>query len=130
MSKVETQDLTPRLRESGYWGHNIIECARKFYALGQDEGTFEQDKADAGGYNRCYVGGSLEEVKEQVDKALAETAAAPILLEAGFHGFNLIEYGTRVFALSQAEGAFDYGKYQRNEYRQCYVAASINQLKK
>src|SRR5439155_3169268 len=128
VDEIAVNDMTPRLRETGYWGYNLIACARKIYGLRQDEGDFELEKAERGEYNHCYIGESLDEVKKQIDEAALE-GAAPVLKETGFCGFNIIEYGTRFYALAQAEGKFDFAKFISNEYRHCYAASSIDDLK-
>src|SRR5436190_1485957 len=93
LPQLPAQSLAPRLFETGYWGYNLIACARKIYGLRQDEGAFELEKAERGEYNHCYIGESLDEVKKQIDEAALE-GATPVLKETAFCGFNIIEYGT------------------------------------
>jgi len=129
VDNIAIEDLTPRLRETGYWGYNLIECARRIYALGQDEGAFDYDKAQRGEYKRCYIADSVQQAKQCVDEAMLESAR-PILRESGFHRFNLIEYGTRFYALAQTEGEFDFQTFKAHQYRRCYSASSMDELKK
>jgi len=132
MAKVEEaadQDVSPRLKERGYSGFDIIECGPMVYALQQGQGEFDLKKFESKEYTRCFVGKSAEEVKKQVDEVAARDLT-PCLREHGYRGFNIIECGPMVYALAHDEGAFDLKKLERKEYTRCLVEKTVAEVKR
>jgi hypothetical protein len=66
----------PVLVEGGYEGYNIIYCAGKYYALAQGEGAFDIRKASRNEYKRCFVGSSIDQVKQAIDQSVVEHTGA------------------------------------------------------
>ena len=111
VDEIAVNDMTPRLRETGYWGYNLIACARKIYGLCQDEGAFALEKAERGEYNHCYIGESLDEVKKQIDEAALDCVVAGIV-DAAVVGEILgdvvgasADFGTAALVVGRVEGA-------------------------
>jgi len=61
----------PRFVEEGYRDFNIIQFDGKFYGLPRKEGPFSIDKVRNNLYEHCVVGGSVQEVKDMIDKLLS-----------------------------------------------------------
>jgi hypothetical protein len=62
--------LLPILVEEGYRGFNIIRYGDKYYGLDQNEGAFYIDKVEKKEYKRYFIGNSVNEVKQLIDKSL------------------------------------------------------------
>jgi hypothetical protein len=122
-------EATPVLCEAGYWGFNIVQCGARVFALAMEEGAFEIERAEQGGYRRCFGGASVAEVKRQVD-TMAPQDRTPRLREAGYWGFNIIEFAGRVYALACEEGEFAAEKVSRGDYRRCREGASVADVKR
>ena len=45
---------------------HLMAETRRLYTLAQDEGAFQIDKINKGGYRRYFVGQSLEDLKRQI----------------------------------------------------------------
>ena len=41
----------------------------------------------------------------------------PVLIEAGYRGFNLVRYGQKIYAIPQGEGAFEIERIRNNGVR-------------
>ena len=60
----------------------------------------------------------------------------PILMEIGYHGFNIVAYGNLLFALSQTLGHVDLTTLQNKVLKEyliqnnCYIAHTIDDIKK
>lgn len=64
--------LEPKLVLEGYKGFNIISYGDKYYGLDQNEGPFYITKVEKKEYKKCFIGKSIDEVKEIIDKSLQE----------------------------------------------------------
>ena len=60
----------PKLVLEGYKGFNIISYGDKYYGLDQNEGPFYISKVEKKEYKRCFIGNSVDEVKQIIDKSL------------------------------------------------------------
>jgi hypothetical protein len=128
-------DSAPILVKEGYLGQfNILRYQGKHYALAQDEGPFLIDKIQKGQYRRAYSGSSMEDVARQITEALAGPEvkdASPILVQQGYkNDLNIIRYRGTFYALAQDEGAFDFQKVRRNEYKRLFSGQSLDELKR
>lgn len=127
---------SPRLAREGYRGFNIIEFGGEHYGLAQSEGAFDISRVRAGAYRSLLAGKSVEEVIGKIDAALAQPgrpAAAPApprLVEEGYRGFNIIEYGGEHYGLAQEEGAFSIEKVRGNAYRRCVSGKTPEEAKR
>ena len=125
--------------EEGYKGFNIFKYGDRYLALAQALGPVDLQKLsmrvvnDYQDRNALILGSSLEEVKRVLNQLSNRTGLqsgwTPILLEEGYRGFNLIGYGTRIYAIPQAEGAFEIERIKRNEYGQWFSATSLGEVK-
>jgi hypothetical protein len=99
------------LVEEGFLGqYNIIRAGKRFYALPQDQGAFETDKAERGDYARLFIANDVNRVKtmtqEGVNAGFGPTST--MLVEEGYKSrFNIIRHNGTYYALSQEEGVFD-----------------------
>ncbi len=62
----------PVLVEGGYEGYNIIYCADKYYGLAQGEGAFDIGKANRNEYKRCFVGSSIDQIRQAIDQSVVQ----------------------------------------------------------
>jgi hypothetical protein len=53
----------------------------------------------------------------------------PILVEAGYKGFNIIRLKNNYYGLAQNEGAFDLRKYRLKKYNNCFSARTIDEVR-
>ncbi|MCI0537653.1 MAG: hypothetical protein L0Z50_20755, partial [Verrucomicrobiales bacterium] len=114
----QTSCATPQLMEEGYKGFNLLSFRGNFYALAQSLGPMDllsiADDVLRGHCERglCFVGTSCVALKEQIDQAAPKGGGRapdqlPQLVRENFHGFNLVCYQNRFYALAQALGPFD-----------------------
>jgi SAM-dependent methyltransferase len=62
---------------------------------------------------------------------LTRTSVQPELIEEGYRrDFNIIRCNGRYYALAQDEGAFQLTKADRGEYRRCFVAQTLPEVKR
>jgi SAM-dependent methyltransferase len=59
----------PRLVEEGREGLNIVYFDTKYFAIPQGEGAFDIERIRNGGYSRCIIGSTLEEVRKDIQQA-------------------------------------------------------------
>ena len=128
----------PQLIKEAYKGFNLLSFRGSCYALAQSLGPFDLLSAadDCLRSHRetglCFIGDSAGAVKEQINRVLPKVGAdvpdqAAELVRENFHGFNIVCYKNRFYALAQALGPFDLAsarsdgleKLQRS--RQCLV---------
>jgi SAM-dependent methyltransferase len=117
-----------RLVEEGFEGFNILQIdVNKFLALAQSEGAYSPEKLTAGGYNRAYVGDSIEEAKSKIPREVFPLR----LLEEGYRGYNILHIGPNKFlALAQSEGVYSPEKLASGSYERAFVAASAKEAKR
>jgi hypothetical protein len=58
------------------------------------------------------------------------SSTVPILLAEGYRGFNLVRYGKKIYAIPQAEGAFDIERINRSEYGRWFSGGSLDKVKR
>jgi hypothetical protein len=117
-----------RLVEEGYAGFNILQIdVNKFLALAQSEGAYSPEKLAARGYDRAYVGDTIEEAKSKIPREVFPLR----LLEEGYRGYNILHIGPNKFlALAQSEGAYSPEKLAAGSYDRSFVAASAKEAKR
>src|SRR5262245_15140951 len=55
---------------------------------------------------------------------------SPRLLETGYWGFDIIQAGSKIYALGHGQGAFDAQKFEQHEYERCFVGETEEEVKK
>jgi hypothetical protein len=126
--------------EEGYQGFNLFKYGDRYLAFAQALGPIDlhwlntRVVNDYQNRNALVVGSSLEEVKRVLNQLPTPrgllSAGTPSLLEEGYRGFNLIGYDKRIYAIPQAEGAFEIERIKRNEYGQWFSATSLDEVKR
>jgi hypothetical protein len=115
------------LVEEGFLGqYNIIRAGKRYYALPQDQGAFETDKAERGDYARLFIANDVNRVKtmtqEGVNAGFGPTST--MLVEEGYKSrFNIIRHNETFYALAQEEGVFDPKTFKG------YRGASLQEVK-
>jgi hypothetical protein len=125
--------------ESGFEGFNIFQYGDRYLGIAQRLGPVDlhwlnrrlvRDFRAQGGF---VIGQSLNEVKGLVSQLVAaqrvHDASVPILVEAAYRGFNLVQYQDRVYAIPQGEGAFEIERIKRNQYTHWFAGASAEEVK-
>lgn len=67
VSNKEKVTLEPKLVLEEYKGFNIISYGDKYYGLDQNEGAFYISNVEKKEYKRCFIGKSVDEVKQLID---------------------------------------------------------------
>ena len=102
------------LVRQGISGYNIIRCVSRFYAIPETEGEFSPEKAERGGYSRCFSGSSLNQVIRSIAASLAQPVRSTFLngknskaelVREAFHGFNIVRFNDKYHALRQSDWA-------------------------
>jgi hypothetical protein len=128
----------PQLLEQDYDGFNLILFRNRVYAIPQSEGAFDLERVEKGGYSRSFQGDNIRKVKREIievgrrSKLTGEElfAKPPKLLEENYHGFNIIVFRNRVYAIPQPEGAFDLERVKKGEYSRSFQSSSLQEVKK
>jgi len=138
--KVNFNQKYPQLLEQNYHGFNLVLFRDRVYAIPQPEGAFEIERVEKGGYSRSFQGSSAAEVKKAIDKEFAFSGPTsnkvasnekyPQLLEQNYHGFNLVLFRDRVYAIPQPEGAFEIERVEKNGYSRSFQGSSAQEVKK
>jgi len=122
------------LVEEGYEGFNLLRYGEKIYAIPQGEGEFEIDRIKKNDYSRWFSGGSSDEIKRHLDQASIEqrkeSIPVPVLIEAGYRGFNLVRYGQKIYAIPQGEGAFEIERIRNNGYGRWFSGSSSGEVRR
>jgi hypothetical protein len=122
------------LVEEGYKGFNLLGYGEKIYAIPQGEGAFEIDRIKKNNYSRWFSGGSLDEIKRRLDQVSIEqrkeNIPVPVLIEAGYRGFNLVRYGQKIYAIPQGEGAFEIERIGNNGYSRWFSGSSSGEVRR
>ena len=139
--------LSPELLEAGYHGYNLVGFRDQVFALhcslGQvdlaslsDEtlGQLQQTR-------KCVVGQSTQEVMDALEAAVGDGlelvgifATQPRLVRENYHGYNIVHYGERYFALHLSLGVVDLTSIaddtlaQLERTRKCVVGQSLQQV--
>jgi len=142
---IETAPAAPpalALVEEGYQGYNIIRAGDRFCAVLQADGAFSLEKFRAGGYTNAVEGNSLEELKRRIDAVETAPATppvtppatppvtppAPVLVEEGYQGYNIIRAGDEFCAILQADGAFSLEKFRAGGYTNAVEGNSLEEV--
>jgi len=124
----------PILVEEGYKGFNLLRYGEKIYAISQGEGAFEIDRIKKNDYSGWFSGDSLDEIKRHLDQVsveqLKQTIPVPVLIEAGYRGFNLVRYGQKIYAIPQGEGAFEIERIGNNGYSRWFGGSSSGEVRR
>jgi hypothetical protein len=77
---------------------------------------------------------STEEVKRLVDQVatapVSDKSPAPVLVEEGYKGFNLVRYGEKIYAIPRREGAFQMERVLKNKYSRWFSGESLAEVKR
>lgn len=115
------------LVEEGFLGqYNIIRAGKRYYALPQDQGAFDTDKAERGDYARLFIANDVARVRtmtqEGINAGFGPTST--MLVEEGYKTkFNIIRHNGSYYALAQDDGAFDPKTFKG------YRGASLQEVK-
>jgi hypothetical protein len=112
----------PHLIEAGYKGFNIVEYSGVYYGFPQSQGPFCATEIGTKAYNRLPSASSPEAVRQRIDAMPPVLAAKrrislrhimpemgfsqPHLIEAGYKGFNIVEYSGVYYGFPQSQGPF------------------------
>ncbi len=119
--------------KEGYKGFNIVKFGRKYYAILQSEGAFQIKKAKAGGYSKLFQGRKFKDVKKQIDTNIQPSdyvPLVPLLVEEGYRGFNIVQFGNQYYAILQGEGAFEIEKVKAGSYSKSFQSDKVEDVKK
>jgi len=125
--------------EEGYRGFNLFKYGDRYLALAQALGPVDlhwlntrlvNDYQNRGA---LVDGKSMDELKRLIDDLPSDgappTSSGPILLEEGYRGFNLIRYAGTIYAIPQAEGAFEIERIETDQYSRWFSGKSLDQVK-
>jgi hypothetical protein len=125
--------------EEGYEGFNLFKYDDGYLALAQALGPVDLHWLNTRVVNdyqnrgALIVGKSLEELKRLIDELPSDggprNSSGPILLEEGYRGFNLITYDRTIYAIPQAEGAFELERIRRDQYTRWFSGKSLDEVK-
>ena len=125
---IRARPQAPVLLE-GYRGFNLVRSGATIYAIDQATGAFDTGLAGDGGYRELPQGDTLDAVKAAVDAHInARPPQEPVVLE-GYRGFNLVRFGTTIYAIDQATGAFDVGLARDGGYGEFPQAGTLAAVK-
>jgi hypothetical protein len=125
--------------EEGYQGFNLFKYDDGYLALAQALGPVDLHWLNTRVVNdyqnrgALIVGKSLEELKRLIDELPSDggprNSSGPILVEEGYRGFNLITYDRTIYAIPQAEGAFELERIRRDQYTRWFSGKSLDEVK-
>lgn len=115
--------VTPQFLQDDYKGLSIWMSKGKYYAIPRQENPFSERFCQPGRYSVCLQSDTFTRVRTLVDQRVQ-----PRLVRESDSGFNIIEYAYRFYALPPDEGAFDYERLQKRNYRIALVADSLEDL--
>ena len=120
-------------------GMNVVRAQDHYYAIPQDGGAFSEEKANSGGYRLCFKASTLRRVLGKIMEYEAAQGPispqsivgedAPILVEEGFSGFNIIRYADKFFAVPQGEGTFEHQRALAGGYSHVHVGITLDDTK-
>jgi hypothetical protein len=129
-----------RFVEENYKMFNIFENQNRYIALAQSLGPVDlhwlnarkvDDYQARGG---LIIGDSLNAVKRLVNQVAiaprSDGSPAPVLVEEGYRGFNLLRYGEKIYAIPQGEGEFEIERIGRKDYSRWFVGSSVEEAKR
>ena len=125
--------------EAGFRGYNLVRHGGRFCGLSLRLGAVDLSRTCVATLREfqeqrlCFVAASIAELKQQI--AEHGYRLSPELLEQGFHGFNLVAFQDRVFALATKLGAVNLPGADEatlsawQAAHTCFVAESVAGLK-
>jgi hypothetical protein len=140
---TEVAPWDPNIRwsfvEEGYQGFNLFKYGDRYLALAQALGPIDlhwlntRVVKDYQNRGALIVGKSTEELKRLIDELPSDgsprSSSGPILLEEGYRGFNLIMYDRTIYAIPQAEGAFEIERIKTDQYSRWFSGKSLDEVK-
>ena len=125
--------IGPEVVVHGFRGYNIIRVGRDFHGVKQDDGEFSLRRLHMSNYQGHVNALSTDEVKRLVDQVatapVSDKVPAPVLVEEGYKGFNLVRYGEKIYAIPQREGAFEIERVLKDKYSQSFSGNSLEELR-
>ena len=133
-----TDDALPRLLNH-YKGYNVVGVEGVVFAVPAWAGQVDlqvPSERERPEVLRCR---SLSTARAQIDAALATQAQAriatrypdvPHLVDEGYKGFNIVQFGGRFYAIPQGEGEFAVDRVQGRQYSSSYSGATEASVKK
>jgi hypothetical protein len=137
----------PQLVEENFHGFNLVSYHGRIYAIPQPEGAFELERVRKKDYSQSFEGATVAQVQEEIRQFFVEKQpivpeanepkhlesanrkmAPPQLVEENFHGFNLVSYHGRIYAIPQPEGAFELERVRKKDYSQSFEGATVAQV--
>jgi hypothetical protein len=127
-SRPSYAPAAPLLIEEGRSGYNVILYGDAWYALAPEEGVFDPKKAANGGYTRCLSARSKEALLEALSQA-PPADPRPLLVEEGYHGFNIVSCGADYYAIRAGTGAFRLEAVRAGKYKELFHSPSLETIK-
>ena len=125
--------------EEGYKRFNLFKYGDRYLALAQALGPVDLHWLNTRVVNdyqnrgALIIGNSTEELKRLIDElpsdGVPQSLSGPILLEEGYQGFNLIGYAGTIYAIPQAEGAFEIERIKTDQYSRWFSGKSLDEVK-
>jgi hypothetical protein len=105
----------PSVFKEVYLGFNLLEFEGQVHAIAQEAGQIDlpglprEVIAKLASASRLFVTDSVEAARARIDAIPRKPPPLPVatLVQQGYLGFNLVDYGGRVFALAQELGPID-----------------------
>ena len=110
----QSQDLV-----GSYRGYNVISYNGHYYAIPISDGNFSIARINSGGYSSSFVADSLDDMHSKI--------ILPHFIGT-YHGFNIILYNLKYYAISQSNGQFDLTKLQNNSYNPIFNGTTVNDI--
>jgi ABC-type polysaccharide/polyol phosphate transport system ATPase subunit len=115
----------PTLAEEGYQGFNIVHYGMKYYAFLQSLGhidltrPFEKELKEFVAEKKCFIGASLEEVKQLVNQIISPYYNDPIIQNMGIHPIKKENTKLEKFLeeIPEGDNCVSRKSYNKNEYR-------------
>ena len=122
--KISGYTNYPILIEEGYQGFNIVHNGMKYYAFSQSLGPIdltrpcEKDLKEYMTERECFVGTSLEEVRQLVDQIISPYND-PIIQNVGIHPIKNAKTELEKFLeeIPEGDNCVNRNSYNKNEYR-------------
>jgi hypothetical protein len=132
--------------EAGYCGYNIVSFEERHIALARSLGYVDLTQVDDAWFaerqlsRAVFVGETAVAVKEKIDQEMACHPSArqvgpPVLVEAGYRGYNIVSFEERHIALAQALGQVDLMQVddawlaEKQQSRDAYVGETVAAIK-
>lgn len=126
--------LIPNLIEQGFHGYNLIGYMNKFWAAPQSLGklniTMQSDRERP----EILVAQSIDELRKTINENNSYMNAqvisvSPVLIEQGFHGYNLVGYMNKFYAAPLRIGHLDFTMKSDRERPEIIMADTIEEIR-